>query len=199
MTALLKGGNQPGPFEPAKPADVRPVVEPSFVKKETVRAESLETKSVESVGKAQPSAEAVARRNRRSRSPIDGRRNILTVKGLAPGMVGRWVDNTPERVDQLMERGYEPVRKPVQVGDLSIDSGAVMGEVTTKRVGGGKEAILMQIPEEWYKADQAEKQRIVDERETATKQDAKDKQFYGKVTVDDIVPGKRPSRRGAEE
>lgn len=166
---------------------------------EEVRAESEGIKSVESFGKAQPTPEAIARRNRRSRSPIDGRRNILTVKGLDPGMVGRWVDNTPERVEQLLEQGYAPVHKAVQVGDLSIDSGAKLGEVITKRVGGGKEAILMQIPEEWYKADQKEKQRIVDERETAIKQDSKDQNFYGKVTVDDIVPGKRPHRRGVEE
>ena len=168
-------------------------------KSDEVRAVDEVIKSAESVGKASPSSEAIARRNRRTRSPIDGRRNILTVKGLAPGMVGRWVDNTPERVDELMERGYEPVCKSVQVGDISIDSGADIGAVVTKRVGGGKEAILMQIPEEWYKADQAEKQRIVDERETATKQDSKDKDFYGKVVVDDVVPGKRPRRRGAEE
>src|SRR3990167_5078430 len=164
-----------------------------------VRVESKDVKSVEMVGKAQPSAEAIARRNRRSRSPINGRRNILTVKGLASGMVGRWVDNTPERVEQLMERGYEPVRESVQVGDVSIDSGAKLGAVKTKRVGGGKEAILMQIPEEWYKADQAEKQKIVDQRETATQEADKDSHFYGKVAIDDVVPGKRARRRGSEE
>ena len=149
--------------------------------------------------KAVASPEAIARRNRRTKSPIDGRRNILTVKGLAPGMVGRWVDNTPERVEQLMDRGYEPVRDNVQVGDLSVDIGANLGSVVTKRVGGGKEQILMQIPEDWYKADQAEKQKVVDEREFATKQAGKNDSFYGKVTVDDIVPGKRPVRRGSED
>src|SRR3990167_1792881 len=92
-----------------------------------VRAESKDVKSANMVGKAQPSADAIARRSRRSRSPINGRRNILTVKGLAPGMVGRWVDNTPERVEQLMERGYEPVRESVEVRDISIDSGAKLG------------------------------------------------------------------------
>lgn len=153
----------------------------------------------ESVMKAQPSAEALARRNRRVRSPIDGRRNILTVKGLAPGMVGRWVDNTPERVDELMDRGYEVVRETVQVGDMAIDSGAKMGAAITKRTGGGKEAVLMQIPEEWYKADQLEKQKVVDEREQATKQEGKDKgPFYGKVETTDIVPGKRPRVSGED-
>jgi len=164
-----------------------------------VRAESKVIKSIEPVGKAQPSATAIAYRNRRTRSPIDGRRNILTVKGLAPGMVPRWVDSTLERVEELRERGYEEVRENVQVGDVSIDGGSKMGSVITKRVGGGKECILMQIPEEWYKADQAEKQRIVNERERATQQEAKDQQFYGKVVVEDIVPGTRPVRRGSEE
>ena len=155
-----------------------------------VRAEPKETV------KAQPSAEQLARRNRRSRSPIDGRRNILTVKGLAPGMVGRWVDNTPERVEQLLEQGYDFVRENVQVGDISIDGGAPMGATVTKRVGGGKESILMQIPEEWYKADQAEKQKIVDKREAAIYGEGKQgSEFYGGVTASDIVPGRRPSRR----
>jgi hypothetical protein len=167
--------------------------------KTNVRAEAKTTKSVEKAGLAQPSAEAVARRNRRTRSPIDGRRNILTVKGLAPGMVGRWVDNLPERVEQLEERGYEPVRKPVQIGDMNIDSGAEFGAVITKRVGGGREQILMQIPKEWYDADQAEKQKIVDARETATRQGDKSQNFYGKVTTDDVVGGKTPQRRGSED
>ena len=153
-----------------------------------------EVRAVE-LTKAQPSKEAIARRNRRTRSPIDGRRNILTVKGLAPGMVGRWVDNTPERVEQLTEQGYEPVREKVQVGDIAIDQGQPMGAVVTKRTGGGKEAILMQIPEEWYKADQAEKQKRVNQREAATRQEDKAKDFYGSVETSDVVGGKNPTKR----
>ena len=167
--------------------------------KSTVRADTQTTKSKETVGQAQPTPEAVARRNRRTRSPISGRRNILTVKGLAPGMVGRWVDNTPERVEELLDQGYEVVRESVQVGDVSIDGGTKMGAVTTKRVGGGKENILMQIPKAWYDADQAEKQRLVDAREAAMTQGDKDKNFYGKVSVDDVVGGRKPVRRGGEE
>jgi len=162
------------------------------VEEKTVTGTSSD-KSVESFGKAQPSPEAVARRNRRVRSPIDGRRNILTVKGLAPGMVGRWVDNIPERVEQLRDRGYEEVREKVQVGDMAIDSGASMGSVITKRTGGGKESILMQIPEEWYKADQLEKQKVVDEREQATTEGDKAAGYYGKVEVTD-TKGRSPKR-----
>ena len=167
------------------------------VKNQEVRTE---TKDVVTQQLGQPSAEQVARRNRRSRSPIDGRRNILTVKGLTPGMIGRWVDNTPERVEQLLEQGYDFVRENVQVGDLSIDGGAKMGATVTKRVGGGKESILMQIPEDWYKADQAEKQKIVDKREAAILGEGKKgSEFYGKVTAQDIVPGRRPATRGSSE
>lgn len=154
-------------------------------------------KSKETTGKAVPTLEAIARRNRRARSPIDGRRNIMTVKGLAPGMVGRWADNTPERMDQLLEQGYEVVRENVQVGDVSIDSGTPMGAVVTKRVGGGREQILMQIPKTWYDADQAEKQKTVDEREATilNKENTKAAGFYGKTEVQDIVPGQRPRSR----
>ena len=162
-----------------------------------IEAPASEVRAVESEKiKAVPTLDQIARRNRRSKSPIDGRRNILTVKGLAPGMSGRWVDNTPERVDQLLEQGYDFVRENVQVGDTSIDSGAKMGATVTKRVGGGKEAILMQIPTEWYDADHAEKQKIVDKRETAILGGGKaGSEFYGGVTTSDVVPGKRPARR----
>ena len=160
-----------------------------------VEAPASEVRAEEKI-KANPTPEQLARRNRRSRSPIDGRRNILTVKGLAPGMVGRWVDNSPERVDQLLEQGYDFVRENVQVGDLSIDGGAKLGATITKRVGGGKEAILMQIPQEWYDADHAEKQKIVDKRETAILGEGKQGSgFYGGVTTTDVVPGKRSARR----
>jgi len=159
----------------------------------------VETKSFEPTGEAKPSADAIARRNRRVRSPIDGRRNVLTVKGLDPGMVGRWVINDPDRVDALMEHGYEPVRKKVQVGDLSIDQGSNVGAVVTKRVGGGKESILMQIPEEWYKADQKEKQKIVNDREKMIHgQDKAKGNYYGGVELTDIVRGKNPKVRNPE-
>ena len=190
-------------MKPPKP--VGAPVEPSFLKSQEVKVESPSPEkatakgpTVESVGKATPSPEAIARRNRRVRSPIDGRRNILTVKGLAPGMVGRWVDNTPERVDQLLDRGYEVVREKVQVGDMSADNGSQMGSAITKRTGGGKESILMQIPEEWYNADQLEKQKIVDEREKATISGEKASNYYGKAEVEDVVPGRRPAKRGEE-
>ena len=169
------------------------------IKNQEVRAETPNIESSKEFTKATPSVDAIARRNRRTKSPIDGRRNILTVKGLAPGMVGRWVDNTPERMEQLMERGYEPVRSAVQIGDISIDGGAPVGAIKTKRVGGGREQVLMQIPEEWYKADQAEKQKIVDSREQATKHEDKTSGFYGKVEAADVVVGKRPRRRVSEE
>ena len=140
---------------------------------------------------AQPSVEALARRNRRTKAPTSGRRNILTVKGLDPGMVGRWVDNIPERVEQLLEQGYEPVRKKVQVGDTGIDQGAPMGSVITKRVGGGKEAILMQIPKEWYDADHKEKQKINDRIDAEINSTGKTPGQYGGVKVSDVVPGRR--------
>jgi hypothetical protein len=111
-------------------------------------------------------------------------------------MVGRWVDNSPERVDQLLEQGYDFVRENVQVGDISIDGGAQLGATITKRVGGGKESILMQIPKEWYDADHTEKQKIVDKRETAILGEGKKGgEFYGGVTATDVIPGKRPVRR----
>ena len=180
--------------KPAKKAIVEaPVAEAS----EEVRDVITQPEKALEGTKAQPSKEAVARRNRRTRTPIDGRRNILTVKGLAPGMVGRWVDNDPDRVADLMEQGYDLVREKVQVGDLSIDSGKQLGAVQTKRVGGGKEAILMQIPKEWFEADQKAKQKIVDEREAAIQNTGKKSDFYGKVETQDVVPGRRPTRRSA--
>ena len=178
---------------PARKVEVPTTVEES-------REQKPETERAAEFTKAQPSQEAIARRNRRTRSPVDGRRNILTVKGLAPGMVGRWVDNDPDRVAALMEQGYEPVRHAVQVGDTSIDNGSQLGATVTKRVGGGKEAILMQIPKEWFDADQKAKQKIVNDREAAIYGLGKEAgNTYGGVKVADVVPGRRPKLRSSEE
>jgi hypothetical protein len=57
-----------------------------------------------------------------------------------------------------------------------------MGDVVRKSVGGGRHAVLMEIPKEWYDEDQAEKQKEVDAREGSMEPNTREGQF-GSVTI----------------
>ena len=124
-------------------------------------------------------AEPLATRERRVRTPISGRRSILTVSGKDPNYEYRWVINDPDRVDGLMEVGYEPVKHKVRIGERSVEQGGEVGAIVTRRAGGGVEYVLMRILKEWYIADQKAKQRDLDAQE-ATIKGKQDREFYGK-------------------
>lgn len=131
---------------------------------------------------ADTGATDLAKRSRRVRTPMSGRRNILTVSNQDPNYVYRWCDNNPDRVDELSEIGYEPVTHKVRVGERSIEQGGDVGAAVTRRVGGGREQILMRILKEWYVADQKVKQGAIDATAATMKQQGKQEGFYGNVT-----------------
>lgn len=114
-----------------------------------------------------PSKEALARRKRFLRKPRSGRRYVLHAESDDPNMRLFWVDNTPDRMGPLLDRGFEPVRGGVDAGSGNINTGENVGSLITKRVGQGKEFVLVQIPKEWYDADQADKQKEVAAKEAA--------------------------------
>lgn len=112
-----------------------------------------------------------------------GRRDILTVEGKEPGYVYRIVNDTPGRVADLKSRGYE-----LATGDetfsSTLDEATTIGSVKSKHVGGGVNAVLMRIPQEWYDEDQKMKQEHIDKIEQKTKSAASDiKGGYGKVDI----------------
>lgn len=125
---------------------------------------------------------AKAPSGRVTRTPI-GRRNILTVTGKEEGYQYRIVNDDNDRVQALLDAGYEMVpSKEVKVGDKRVEQSSTEGSVTQVSVGGGRKGYVMRIKDEWFKEDQAAKQKHVTLLEAQTKQKALDGN-YGKLDI----------------
>ena len=104
------------------------------------------------------------------RSPLAGR-NRLSVRNKEDGYIYRIVnsnlDSDPDRVNDLIERGYElvPLEKTGPIGDKRVDNSTSPGSGSEFSVGSGTKAVVMRIKKEWYEEDQALKQQQVDEQE----------------------------------
>ena len=110
-----------------------------------------------------------ARAPRTTRVPVT-ERNILSVKGREPGWHYRIVNDQGDRIQQLMDAGYELVEaESVQVGDKRITSVAPEGSKAQVSVGGGVKAFVMRQKQEWYDEDQAAKQARVNKLEESIK------------------------------
>jgi hypothetical protein len=118
---------------------------------------------------------------RQTRVPVT-ERNILSVKGKEPGFVYRIVNDTGDRVQQLMDAGYEIVEaNAVQVGDKRINSASPEGTQAQVSVGGGVKAFVMRQKQEWYDEDQRAKHARANELEDNIKQSASG--FTGNVKI----------------
>lgn len=119
---------------------------------------------------------------RTRRTPISGKRNILTVEGKDPNFEYRVVNDTGDRVAQFEAQGYEVVSdNNVKVGDRRIANPTKEGSPIRISVGGGVQAYLMRQKKEFYQEDQQAKQAYVDKVETATKTDARKSADFGKI------------------
>lgn len=101
----------------------------------------------------------------KKRIPI-GTRNILTAPE-RPGYIRRFVNDVDGRISMFEDAGYEAVRVPTQVGDPKAGDASQLGSVVRKPVGGGKTAVLMEIPENYYAEDQLAKEQRLKEKEQA--------------------------------
>lgn len=111
-----------------------------------------------------------AKAARTTRVPVT-ERNVLSVKGKEPGFHYRIVNDTGDRVQQLIDAGYEIVEaSSVQIGDKRISSVAPEGSKAQVSVGGGVKGFVMRQKQEWYDEDQAAKQARVDQQEESIKQ-----------------------------
>lgn len=113
---------------------------------------------------------------RPKRTPI-GTRNKLTAEP-REGYVRRWVNDRDGRVQMFEEAGYEVVRKPTEVGEGVSAEATQLGSVVRKPVGGGVNAVLMEIPKEWNEEDQARKEDALKQKEKSLLSEAKEG-FYG--------------------
>lgn len=113
-------------------------------------------------------------------------RSRLSVRNKEPGYKYRIVnvnlESDPNRVEDLIDRGYEivPSSKVGQVGDKQVGIPSALGSAGQISVGQGTKAITMRIREDWYEEDQAAKQAEVDATEQRAAKSGAD---YGKVEI----------------
>ena len=121
---------------------------------------------------------------RTRRTPINGTRNRLNVRGQEEGYVYRIVNDIDDRVQTLQEMGYEIVTdKNVTVGDKRIANPTQEGSPVKVSVGQGVQAYVMRQKKEFFDEDQLAKNARNDELEATMKREAKDAGFYGKLKI----------------
>jgi len=128
----------------------------------------------------------VARSSERPRRSPLAQRNRLSVRDRDPNYHYRLVnvnlDNDPDRVENLIEQGYEivPAKRVGQTGDSKVDNPSPLGSAGQISVGQGTKAVWMRIPKEYFQEDQALKQAEVDATEQRSKKQGAD---YGSVEI----------------
>ena len=123
---------------------------------------------------------------RTRRTPINGTRNRLNVRGKEDGYVYRIVNDIDDRIQNFQEMGYEIVSdSDVSVGDKRVAIPTTEGSPVKVSVGQGIQAYVMRQKQEWFDEDQKAKQNQVNELEASMKREAKDAGFYGKLNIGD--------------
>jgi hypothetical protein len=123
----------------------------------------------------------MTRNTRPQRTPLQNR-SVLGVKGKEPGFSYRIVNDVGDRIESFKARGYEVVEdQTVQVGDRRVAIPTREGSPVQVSVGGGTKGYLMRIKDEWYKEDQATKERELQELEKSMKPASSD---YGSIKID---------------
>jgi hypothetical protein len=117
-------------------------------------------------------------KNRPTRTPL-GERNVLTVANKRPDYEQRWVNDVDDRIERANAAGYTAVMRPTKVGDPKAGAATQVGGIVRRPVGGGITAVLMEIPEEYFREDQAAKEAKLKDTERSLLSEAKEGEFYG--------------------
>ncbi len=118
------------------------------------------------------------------RTPINGTRSRLNVRGKEPGYQYRIVNDTDDRIKTFEEMGYEIVTdSSVSVGDKRVAVATREGSPHKISVGQGVQAYVMRQKQDWFDEDQKKKQVYVDELEQSMKREKEKEGFYGKLDV----------------
>lgn len=121
---------------------------------------------------------------RPQRAPL-GKRDRLAIKNKEDGFTYRIVNDVDDRVEQLMERGYEVCSKEQvgAIGNKRVDNTSSLGSAAHFSVGQGTKAVVMRIPKEWNDEDQRAKAAEIDAVEATMKSDARKAADYGKLDI----------------
>lgn len=100
------------------------------------------------------------------------------------GFTRRWVNDVKGRVKMFQEGGWAISEEFGPTADDSRMAESSLGSVNTRYVGNDVTAVLMEIPDELYKEDQAAKAANIKavEKDILTKKDHVEGQ-YGEITV----------------
>lgn len=79
-----------------------------------------------------------------------------------PGFVRRIVNDVDDRIKRFEAAGWRVVQETKEGGDTRVGAASQLASPVLRPVGGGTNAVLMELPEELYKEDQLKKQKIVD-------------------------------------
>lgn len=119
------------------------------------------------------------------RTPIGGKRNVLSMKGGdTENFHYRIVNDIGDRVAMFQQQGYEIVADDsITIGDRRIANPMKEGSPIKVSVGNGAQAYLMRQKKEFFTEDQQEKQKHVDLTEGAIKAEAKKVADFGKLSL----------------
>jgi len=118
---------------------------------------------------------------RPKRTPL-ANRSILGIKGKEPGYTYRIVNDIGDRVVMFEEQGYEIVSdSSVTIGDRRVGKASADGSPVQVSVGGGTQAYLMRIPDDYHKEDQEYKEQKLQELEQSMRKQPT--QDYGDIKL----------------
>lgn len=121
---------------------------------------------------------------RTRRTPINGQRSILGVKGKDPDYEYRIVNDINDRISEFQERGYEIVTdQGVVVGDKRVGKATATGSPVEISVGQGTKAFLMRTKKEYYLEDQKIKAELINRTEADIKAETQKDGSYGSIDL----------------
>ncbi len=103
-------------------------------------------------------------KNRPKRVPMFKAKRLTSKQ--RPGYVRRWFNNETTRLADALAGGYEYVKDDTaKTSDKRAQDHSQMGSNASQPVGNNVTAYLMEIPEEWYREDQAAKETMIADSE----------------------------------
>lgn len=108
--------------------------------------------------------------SRPERIPLNEQRKSMLDVPKKPGFVRRWVNDDSRypgiRINNFLRAGWRVVEDSLSVGTEGVvNQNQSVGSGARKYVGGGVNAILMEIEERYYNEDQAAKAEALDKIE----------------------------------